>query len=58
MCCVDTRTLSHCIRSGRFPPHLALHFRLLEAAWLESTIGHSPAIPIVPVHLFSKTSHD
>ena len=53
MCCVDRKTLSKFLRNGMFPAHVALHLRLIEAAWLESRLGMKPVNPVVPLHLFA-----
>jgi hypothetical protein len=51
-CCVDFRTMSGCLARNKFPPHISLHFALIESWHLEAVQG-CPQKPLIPIGLLS-----
>jgi hypothetical protein len=48
LCCVDFETMNRCIGFRCFPPHISLHFAMLEAWYVEKVKGR-PTSPLMPV---------
>jgi hypothetical protein len=53
LCLVTAGDFTRWMKANRIPPHVALHFQLLESAWWEATHPGAPQIPVMPVHLLT-----
>ncbi len=50
LCLVTFAAMKGYMIKDRFPPHISLHFALIESWWMETKHG-TPQKPVMPVHL-------